>query len=72
MQILENISLKTHNTFHIEVKARYFVEVNSTEEIKEILNYSRFLHLPRLILGGGSNLLFVSDFDGIVIKMNLK
>lgn len=72
MQVLENISLKPYNTFAIDVKARYFVEVDSIEDLKKILADEKFKNIPKLILGGGSNILFVADFDGIVIKMNLK
>ena len=72
MKILENISLRPYNTFHIDAKARYFVEVTTIQEIKELLSDARFSNLSRLILGGGSNMLFVNDYDGVVIKMDLK
>lgn len=69
MNIQEKISLKTFNTFGVEAKAKYFAEVNSVEELKKTLQLS---HSPILILGGGSNVLFTKDFDGLVIKLNLK
>lgn len=69
MNIQEKISLKTFNTFGVEAKAKYFAEVNSVEELKKTLLLS---HSPILILGGGSNVLFTKDFDGLVIKLNLK
>ena len=72
MRIQENSSLKKYNTFHIEAKARYFVEVTCVEDILAILADERFVGLPRFILGGGSNVLFTHDFDGVVIWMNLK
>ena len=69
MNIQENFSLQQYNTFGVEAKTKYFAEVNSVEELKETLRLS---HSPLLILGGGSNLLFTKDFEGLVIKLNLK
>lgn len=72
MQIRENVSLKSYNTFGIEAKAKYFVQVNSMDEIKEIIKNPIFKGSKFLILGGGSNILFSKDFDGIVVKINNK
>jgi UDP-N-acetylmuramate dehydrogenase len=71
IQIQENIPLKQYNTFGIAANARYFVEVNSVDELKAILQNTDFEGVKRLILGGGSNMLLLNDFDGLVIKMNL-
>lgn len=72
MIIHENYSLKKLNTFGIDASAHYFTELSSLEEIREILSQKTFATIPKLILGGGSNLLFTKNFDGIVIKNNLK
>lgn len=72
MQIKENFSLKSYNTFGIEAKAKYFAEVNSLIEIKDIINNPIFRGSNYLLLGGGSNLLFSKDFDGMVVKINNK
>ncbi|NCS89250.1 MAG: UDP-N-acetylmuramate dehydrogenase [Ignavibacteria bacterium] len=69
MTITENISLKQYNTFGIEARASYFAEVSTTEEVKQIFDDSLTKELPKLILGGGSNILFTKDFEGIVIKI---
>ena len=71
MNIKENISLKELNSFHLDVKTKLFVEVFSEDEIGEILSQEPFCALPKLILGGGSNILFTKDFDGIVIKNSI-
>lgn len=69
MEIKKNISLKPFNTFGIDVAATSFVEVKNTNELKSVLsNNTQSL----LILGGGSNLLFTTDFDGLAIKNNFK
>ena len=68
MTILENISLKAYNTFGIDVKAKSYVEVNKLEDIRQLIGQSAFAEDNFLILGGGSNILFTGDFDGLVIK----
>lgn len=78
MNFQENISLKPYNTFGVEAKTQYFAEVNSEEELVEVLQQYKNLHvenpqrLPIMFLGGGSNILFTKDFEGLVIKLNLK
>lgn len=72
LEIKENFSLKEYNTFSISVKCKYFVEVDSVEKLKEIFSLAKFKNDNKLILGGGSNILFTKDFDGLVIKNNFK
>jgi len=72
MSIQENVSLKPYNTFGVAVSARYFAEVNSVEELIETLKLSNTKTLPLLFLGGGSNILFTKDFEGLAIRLNLK
>mgnify|MGYP003574905719 CR=1 FL=1 len=68
----ENFSLKPFNTFGVEAKAKYFVEINTAEELIETLKHSNTQTLPLLFLGGGSNILFTKDFEGLAIQLNLK
>ncbi|MES2591933.1 MAG: UDP-N-acetylmuramate dehydrogenase [Bacteroidota bacterium] len=72
MIIQENQSLKKLNTFGIDASSRYYTEFSNVDEIREILSEKDFAGLPKLILGGGSNLLFTQNFNGIVLKNNLK
>lgn len=65
-----NISLRPYNTFGIDVTARYFTRFSSTEELEEHSGYHQ--RLPLLVLGGGSNILFTKDFDGLVLKNDVK
>jgi UDP-N-acetylmuramate dehydrogenase len=70
MQIQENISLKPYNSFGIDAKAKYFATFKDTDELSTLLaNDSRF---PTLVLGGGSNILFTKDYDGLVLKNEIK
>lgn len=74
----ENYSLKNLNTFRVDVVARYFAEVSTVDELVEILSDQKTQSpknatmQPLLFLGGGSNVLFTQDYDGWVIKLNLK
>ena len=72
MVIQENYPLKNLNTFGINAEARYFIALSSIDEIQEIIAEKIFKNNKKLILGGGSNLLFCKNFDGIILKNNLK
>ncbi|MCJ8209375.1 UDP-N-acetylmuramate dehydrogenase [Mucilaginibacter sp. RS28] len=72
LQIEQNVSLKNFNTFGIDAKARYFTEINREEDLQELFLDDQWKQLPRLVLGGGSNMLFVKDFEGLVIRMNIR
>ena len=61
-----NYSLQPFNTFGIEVKAKYFATFSNTRELETCLKAQP--NEPLLILGGGSNLLFTQDFDGLVLR----
>jgi UDP-N-acetylmuramate dehydrogenase len=69
--VFNNFSLKKYNTFGIEAQAKYFVEVNNTDELIEVLKNEQFEETEKLILGGGSNMLLTQDFNGLVIKINI-
>lgn len=68
MKIERNKSLQSLNTFGIDAAAKYFTEIRSVEEFKELVGDKRFSVERKLILGGGSNILLTGDFDGWVVK----
>ena len=72
MTLIENCSVKPYTTFGIEAKIRYFARVSTLDEVIEALYHPAVLGLPVLIMGGGSNLLFTKDFNGLVIKIEFK
>ncbi len=71
IRIEENISLQHLNTFGIAAKAKYFVEVTTIEALQELIQSSLFRDNKHFVLGGGSNVLFTKDFDGIIIKASI-
>ena len=72
MQILQNYSLKRYNTFGIDVYAKKFASFNSVFELQDILQSGLDHRQHLLILGGGSNILFTKNFDGLVLKNEIK
>ena len=73
MRVEANVSLAACNTLRVAATARYLVRVGSTasetvaRELADLLAGPRFAGLPRMVLGGGSNILFAADFPGVVI-----
>jgi UDP-N-acetylmuramate dehydrogenase len=70
MQIHEGFSLLPYNTFRINVKARYFSTFLNIDELSELT--TQFSQLTNLVLGGGSNILFTKDYDGAILKNEIK
>jgi UDP-N-acetylmuramate dehydrogenase len=70
--VKENIDLFPFNTFGIHAKARYLVTVNTVAEAQALFASDLFRHHNTLILGGGSNLLVTKDFEGLVVKNEVK
>ena len=67
------MSLKSLNTMGFDVVAKHYYEINSLNDIKELIDNNVFRNNKTLILGGGSNILFTEEyFDGVVIHSNLK
>ncbi|GIV34237.1 MAG: UDP-N-acetylenolpyruvoylglucosamine reductase [Chitinophagales bacterium] len=72
MLLQKNFSLKNHNTFGIEAHCALFAEISTVDELKELIHTASLKATPKLILGGGSNVLFTRDFEGLVIKNSIK
>ncbi len=72
MIIKENHQLKELNTFGIAAYSKFFTEVASKEHLEEIIQHKSYKSTPKMILGGGSNILFTQDYDGLIIKNDIK
>ncbi|WGH26511.1 MAG: UDP-N-acetylmuramate dehydrogenase [Candidatus Bostrichicola ureolyticus] len=72
MNFRKNFNLKDFNTFKINAKTNFFIKINTLKSLKFIFQCKKFKYLPKFILGNGSNTLFVKDFNGLIIKLNLK
>lgn len=72
LKIEQNISLKHLNTFRVEVYAKYFTEIFTSDELVELIKSPSLRDQKKLVLGEGSDILFTKDFDGLVIKDCMK
>lgn len=70
MKILENYPLKDITTFHAKVFAKQYAEFSNTEELKNLLQHVK--GNPFMVLGGGSNVLFASDYNGTILRNTIK
>src|SRR5258706_4670364 len=70
--IKENTSLRPFNTFGIDVKAKYFCSLGAMEQLRELVQTDLFRNERRMLLGGGSNVLFTKDFEGLVIQNSIQ
>ena len=68
MQVENNFSLKAFNTFGIDVKAKWFGRFTSKEDLMELMP---LVENDMLVLGGGSNVLFTGDYNGLVLKNDI-
>ncbi|QJD98717.1 UDP-N-acetylmuramate dehydrogenase [Massilia forsythiae] len=71
LPIAADVSLATLNTFRIDARARRYLRVTDARQLAAALADPELAALPRLVLGGGSNILFTGDFDGLVLHMAL-
>ena len=69
MQVLQDVSLRSHNTFGLEALARHWITITATEQLQDLLRDPAYRSVPKMILGGGSNVLFTQDFEGLLIKV---
>ena len=72
MNIHKNYDIKTETTFGVTATTWFFCECHSLEDLKEAIVFAEAQDIAFLILGGGSNVLFTHDFDGLIIKLSLK
>ena len=65
----EQVSLKSYNTFGIDVKARYFIQAKDDLQVRQALDGAQQQGVPVLVIGGGSNLLLTRDVDALVLHV---
>ncbi|MBC6999521.1 UDP-N-acetylmuramate dehydrogenase [Cytophaga sp. FL35] len=70
MNIQSNFSLKAYNTFGIDAKASYFLEINSIEDLRKAFQLDTYP--KKFIISGGSNMLITQHIDALVLHINIK
>lgn len=72
LDIQSHVSLRSYNTFRIDVDARYWVDIRQETDLQTLLQLNEFLDTPKLVLGGGSNVLLCHNFNGLVFKLDIQ
>ena len=72
MKIEHDYNLSKLNTFGIKIKAKFFVEIDNETDLSELFILPEFRQNKKIFLGGGSNILFTENFNGIVVLNKLK
>jgi len=69
--IEHNVSLRTFNTFGLQANAKLLARFTSVNELREVLSDASTRNEERFVLGGGSNILFTRNVDGLVLKNDI-
>tara|TARA_B000000475_G_scaffold103681_1_gene84121 strand:- start:21 stop:1022 length:1002 start_codon:yes stop_codon:yes gene_type:complete len=72
MNIKKNFSLSSYNSFRVDHNSNYFIEIKSKSQLINFLKDEKYLNEDKLILGGGSNILFTKNFDGVILLNKIK
>lgn len=72
MNIQRDYDLTHLNTFGVSVRTKFLTEVKNEAEIKELFSSTEFQNNEKIFLGGGSNVLFTRNFEGLVVLNKLK
>jgi UDP-N-acetylmuramate dehydrogenase len=72
MQLIENYALKSFNSFGIAISAKYYCNISSNVILQQVLAWNKKQQHQILVLGGGSNILFTKNFEGLVLHNALK
>ena len=71
MKIEENCSIKDINSLRINQFTKYFCSIETVEQLQEAIEFSKIKKIPLLFIGEGSNVVFTSDYDGLIIRNNI-
>ncbi|MGT4676311.1 UDP-N-acetylmuramate dehydrogenase [Aeromonas caviae] len=72
MKLTPHASLSTLNTLGLDAHCLWLADVTRPDDLAQLRTNPELATLPRLVLGGGSNILFCDDFAGLVVHNGLK
>lgn len=72
MDIQKQVDLAPYNSFAVSQKAAYFAQIQQTSDLHQAREFAASRQLPILVLGEGSNILFIKDYPGLVLYINCK
>ena len=70
-KVIKDANLKNYNTYKLDVKCKYLIEVDDYNSLKELINHLKEKEIKYFIIGNGSNLILPLYYDGVVIKLKL-
>ena len=71
LQIQQRASLREHNTFGLPAVASTLVRITSDADVRRVLDHPEYGVAPKLVLGGGSNIVLTRDVDAVVLKVEV-
>jgi UDP-N-acetylmuramate dehydrogenase len=71
-ELIAGYPLKAHNTFGFDVRAQWACRIEREAQLMAAVRDARATGLPRLVLGGGSNVVLTGDFAGFVLLVALR
>jgi UDP-N-acetylmuramate dehydrogenase len=71
LQVERGASLRGFNTFGLPATAHVLVHVRSDADVRRVLDHPEFGRLPKLVLGGGSNLILTRDPASVVLRVEV-
>ncbi len=71
LRVQSDVELREFNTFGVNARARRFVRIDDARQIRAVVDHPELGRLPKLVLGGGSNLLLTRDPAGVVLKIEI-
>ena len=70
--MFKNYSLKNYNSFRVNHKANFFLKIENNKSLINFLSDKKFKNEKKLIIGGGSNILFTKDYEGVILYSCIK
>ncbi len=71
MNARQNVALQPYNTFGIVAKAHTLVQIATEADVQQVLADTTLARQPRLVLGGGSNIVLTGDVKPLVLKVEI-
>lgn len=69
-KVLENVSLEKYTSYHLKEKTRMLVFPSNVDDLIKLLKFLKEKKYKYKIIGGGSNLIFEKDYDGVLINLS--
>ena len=69
-EIQEQVDLTPYNSFGVSQTAAYFVDIQDPSDLRQAREFAASKRLSVLVLGQGSNTLFINDYPGLILYMN--